>query len=147
MQSYVEHANITVTDLDQAIRFFALALPDFTVRRRWTIGDKEWAHVGTDSSYVALNTPLDKKLLTPPDTQKSVRKMTGGFNHLGFVVEDVVSVRDRLLEAGFHGGYNDGLIIEHQYRRSAYFLDGDGNEFEFMQYLTDNIADRNSYES
>lgn len=145
MQSYVEHANITVTDLDQALRFFAIALPDFTVRKRWTIDDTEWAHVGTDSSYVALNTPIDKSLLAPADGGKITNMATAGFNHVGFVVEDVAAVRDRVLEAGFRGGYNGGEIIDHPHRRSAYLLDGDGNEFEFMQYLTDNIADRNSY--
>ena len=145
MKSYVEHANITVTNLDRAIEFFALALPDFAVRKRWTIDDKEWAHVGTDSSYVALNTPLDKSRFASPEARQSARKTLGGFNHVGFVVEDVAATRERLLEGGFKGGYNGGQIIEHPHRRSAYLLDADGNEFEFMQYLTDNIAERNSY--
>lgn len=147
MKSYVEHANLTVTDLDQAIRFFAAAMPDFSVRKRWTIDDKEWAHVGTDSSYVALNTPLDKSRIAPTDGKRSVDMMAAGFNHVGFVVEDIAAVRGRLLEAGFRGGYDGGQIIEHPHRRSAYFLDGDGNEFEFMQYLTGDVADRNSYAS
>ena len=147
MQSYVEHANITVSDLDQTLQFFALALPDFTVRKRWTIDDTEWAHVGTDSSYVALNTPIDNSLLAPRDAPKLAGMTAEGFNHVGFVVEDVAAVRDRVLEAGFRGGYNGGRIIDHPHRRSAYLLDGDGNEFEFMQYLTDNVADRNSYAS
>ena len=42
-------------------------------------------------------------------------------------------------------GYDSGVIIEHPHRRSVYFLDGDENEFEFMQYLTDNLIERNSY--
>jgi len=32
MESYVEHTNISVTDVDEAIRFFTTALPDFWVR-------------------------------------------------------------------------------------------------------------------
>ena len=146
MKSYIEHANITVSDLDRAIEFFAIALPDFEVRKRWVIDDKEWAHVGTESSYIALNTPTDKSRFAGPQTTKSAnRMMSGGFNHVGFVVEDVDVVHNRILEAGFKQGYNNGEIIEHPSRRSVYMLDGDGNEFEFMQYLTDEIAERNSY--
>ena len=32
MESYVEHANISVTDVDAAIRFFTTVMPDFQVR-------------------------------------------------------------------------------------------------------------------
>jgi len=145
MKSYIEHANLTVSDLDQAIRFFAVALPDFTVRKRWVIEDKEWAHVGTEMSYIAINTPLDKSRFTPSDGNQPMDTMSAGFNHVGFVVEDVEAVHDRILEAGFDRGYNNGYIIEHPHRRSAYFLDKDGNEFEFMQYLTADESLRNSY--
>ena len=69
MKSYVEHANITVADLDQAIRFFSVALPDFTIRKRGTIDDREWAHIGTDASYVAINTPRDKSQFALPDSR------------------------------------------------------------------------------
>lgn len=147
MESYVEHANLTVTDLDKAIEFLTVAMPDFSIRKRWIIDDKEWAHVGTDYSYIALNTLLDKSLLPSPEAPEAVRATSAGFNHVGFVVEDVSSLRNRLLEAGFHRGYNNGEIIDHPHRRSVYLRDSDGNEFEFMQYLTESTADRNTYES
>jgi catechol 2,3-dioxygenase-like lactoylglutathione lyase family enzyme len=145
MKSYIEHANITVSDLDRAIEFFAIALPDFEVRKRWVIDDKEWAHVGTDTSYIAINTPTNKKRFAAPKLAKLIDRITGGFNHVGFVVEDVEEVHQRILKAGFSRGYNNGNIIEHPSRRSVYMLDDDGNEFEFMQYLTDDTAERNSY--
>jgi catechol 2,3-dioxygenase-like lactoylglutathione lyase family enzyme len=145
MKSYIEHANITVSDLDRAIEFFAIALPDFEVRKRWVIDDKEWAHVGTDTSYIAINTPTNKKRFAAPKLAKLIDRITGGFNHVGFVVDDVKEVHQRILEAGFSRGYNNGNIIEHPSRRSVYMLDDDGNEFEFMQYLTDEVAERNSY--
>lgn len=34
MQAYVEHANITVADIDQAITFLQTALPDFKIRHQ-----------------------------------------------------------------------------------------------------------------
>ena len=145
MKSYIEHANITVSDLDRAIRFFAVALPDFEVRKRWVIEDKEWAHVGTESHYIAINSPTDKNRFAAAETKDPGDRMSGGFNHVGFVVEDVEAVHNRILEAGFERGYNNGNIIEHPSRRSVYMLDGDGNEFEFMQYLTAEISKRNSY--
>lgn len=145
MQSYVEHANISVSNLDSAVNFFSAALPDFKIRKRWTIDDDEWAHVGTDSSYVALVMPLHSSAPQPDGKRKG---MSGfGFNHVGFVVEDVDATQQRLLEAGFKGGYNSGEIIEHPSRKSVYFLDSDGNEFEFMQYLAANSSERNLYEN
>lgn len=145
MQSYVEHANISVSNLDRAVNFFSTALPDFTIRKRWTIDDDEWAHVGTDSSYVALVMPLHSAAPRPDGIRKG---MSGfGFNHVGFVVEDVDATQQRLLDAGFKGGYNGGEIIEHPSRKSVYFLDTDGNEFEFMQYLVANSSERNLYEN
>ena len=145
MKSYVEHANLTVSNLDAAIDFLTTALPDFEVRKRWVIDDKEWAHIGTDTTYLALNTPLDAKSLSPERPDQEHQMYAVGFNHVGFVVGDVSDVRNRLLAASHARGYNAGEIIEHPHRRSVYFLDRDGNEFEFMQYLTEDPALRNSY--
>ncbi len=51
MKTYLEHANITVPDLDAAIAFLTTIDPEFKVRHRaFSEGKCEWAHVGNDDS-------------------------------------------------------------------------------------------------
>ena len=144
MNSYVEHANLSVRDTDEMIEFLRTALPDFRIRKRWEAGGYEWTHIGTDHSYIALMRPLNKTsgqmkgyIHNPSET---------GFNHICVVVDSVESVQRRLVESGYRRGFNNGEIIDTPVRRSIYFHDCDGREFEFMQYLTSDVAARNSYE-
>jgi catechol 2,3-dioxygenase-like lactoylglutathione lyase family enzyme len=139
MTSYVEHANVTVSNLDKAIEFLTIGVPEFDIRKRFVLEGREWAHVGTPTSYIAV--------VEETKAEKRPAEMDGlGFNHVGFVVPDVTATRDRLRDAGFEGGYNDGELIEASTRTSVYYLDGDGNEYEFMQYLTPDIEARNIYD-
>ena len=143
MTSYVEHANVTVSNLDKAIEFLTTALPDFTVRKRFHLDGREWAHVGTPVSYIAV---VEEAKSESPAGERRVDMDRIGFNHVGFVVPDAAASRDRLRAAGFQGGYNGGELIEAPTRTSVYYLDGDGNEYEFMEYLTDDVAARNIYD-
>ena len=55
MKIYLEHANITVPDLDEAITFLTTVDPEFKVRHgARSDGKYEWAHVGNDDAYIAL---------------------------------------------------------------------------------------------
>ena len=141
MTAQLEHANVAVGDLDEAIRFYQAAFPDFVVRGRGTAdhGDwqSEWVHVGTDATYVCLN--ADNR--TVGDREGGHRGY--GVNHLGFVVDDAQAVYDRLANAGYEEGFRPD---EHPCRRRVYFLDGDGNEYEFVEYFSDDPTERNSYD-
>ncbi|MAF09536.1 lactoylglutathione lyase [Candidatus Poribacteria bacterium] len=141
MAAQLEHANVAVGDLAEAIRFFQAAFPDFVVRGRGTAdhGDwqSEWVHVGTDATYVCLN--ADNR--TVGDRESGHRGY--GVNHLGFVVDDAQAVYDRLANAGYKEGFQPG---EHPHRRRVYFLDGDGNEYEFVEYFSEDPTERNSYD-
>ncbi len=143
MTSYVEHANVTVSNLDKAIEFLTTAIPDFGVRKRFHLDGREWAHVGTPVSYVAV---VEEPSSPTPTGARRADMDRIGFNHLGFVIPDAAAARERLRDAGFQGGYNDGELIKAPTRTSVYFLDADGNEFEFMQYLTPDIDARNTYD-
>jgi catechol 2,3-dioxygenase-like lactoylglutathione lyase family enzyme len=131
MDAYVEHANIYVSDLGEAVRFLTTALPEFQFRGCGINKGTKWLHVGTPSSYLALNETSDTRLIHATK-----------LNHVGFVVDDVASTKARLLEAGYEEGFiadpDDG-------RLRLYFLDRDGLEWEFVQYLTDDPALRNRY--
>lgn len=134
-QPYLEHNNITVNDLDEAIRFIQTAMPEFEIRGSGKDNDRRWTHIGTDRSYLALTESFDKK-------QGSESYLTHGFNHMGFVVEDVISIGKRLSDAGYERSYP---LTKHPHRLRDYFLDADGNEYEFIQYLNDKPNERNSY--
>ncbi len=138
---YLEHANITVSDLDATVEFYKTAFPSFKIRGGGTQpleggGFKRWLHFGTDETYVALSElPLEKQ------PEKDYDK--NGFNHIGFVVEDVNALAARMEEKGYKHTYPRQ---EEKYRIREYFGDPDGNEIEFVQYLSDNWAERNAYE-
>lgn len=134
-QPYLEHANITVNDIDAFVEFIQLAIPQFKVRGGGNSNGRRWLHIGTDESYLALNESTE-------ETEKGNRYDGNGLNHFGFVVEDVNAVAKRLLEKGYKRSYSK---TEQKYRIRDYFLDESGNEYEFVQYLSDKPEERNDY--
>jgi catechol 2,3-dioxygenase-like lactoylglutathione lyase family enzyme len=131
MNAYIEHANLSVGDLDEAVRFLQTAVPAFRIRGRGASNGEKWIHVGTDSSDVALYED-------PGRTRVEPRKL----NHLGFVVESVAGVRARLAEAGYREGPESAAS---PHRKRLYFFDGDGLEWEFVEYMSGDPAERNAY--
>ena len=90
-----------------------------------------WLHVGTDSTYLALS-------------ERSCDKQNRELDliHIGFVVDDVDAVRQRLEQAG----YSEGMVVDpHPYRKRIYFLDNNNMEWEFVEYFSDNPSERNEY--
>lgn len=132
---YLEHANITVHNIKEAIKFFQTAFPHFKVRGG---GNEmgEWVHLGDDTTYVAINQANDQKAI-PRINYDNV-----GINHLGFVVEDVEEIARNLEHAGYKRDYPKQV---EKYRIRDYFADADGNQYEFVQYLSDKTSERNSY--
>ncbi|WP_394751012.1 VOC family protein [Spongiimicrobium salis] len=133
---YLEHANITVSDLQEAIRFFQTAFPHFRIRGGGN-DMREWVHLGDDNTYVALNQAKENAL----KTNKNYDKI--GINHLGFVVEDVAHIARDLLRAGYQRDYPKQV---EQFRIRDYFADTDGNQYEFVQYLSEAVHEKNSYD-
>jgi hypothetical protein len=81
-QSYLEHHNITVNNLDEAVTFIQTAMPEFEIRGEGADNQRKWAHIGTNQSYVALTE-------TSKEVTANENYLTHGFNHMGFVVNDV----------------------------------------------------------
>lgn len=136
-QIYLEHANITVNNIESSISFFKTAFPDFEIRGGGETNGRKWIHLGNKTTYIALNESV-KPELTVKDYTKT------GINHLGFVVEDVEIIAERLLTAGFKRDYPKQV---EKFRIRDYFADADGNEYEFVQYLSDKIEERNFYDA
>ena len=132
---YLEHANITVNNLQEAIKFFQTAFPHFKIRGG---GNelREWVHLGDDETYIAINQAIQTDLKVDKNYD------TIGINHLGFVVEDVETIANNLLSNGYKRDYPKQI---EQFRIRDYFADADGNQFEFIQYLSEILEEKNSY--
>lgn len=133
---YLEHANITFNDLAGAIDFFTTAFPHFRVRGGGK-GDREWVHLGDDYTYLALN----QTTTSQNNIEKNYNRI--GINHLAFVVEDVAEIAKRLLAKGYKRDYP---TQDEKFRIREYFADNEGNEYEFIQYLSEVVEERNSYD-
>ena len=138
MNARLEHANLCVDNIDAMLKFVLCAFPEFHVRHDSGIGDpKRWVHVGDDEHYLALNQPRE-----PSAAKRQPYSQQPGLNHLGFVVDDAEAVRNRLLAAGYQESY---FAESHPARRRVYFYDAEGNDWEFVQYFSEDAAKRNDY--
>ena len=138
MAPRLEHANLHVADVDATLRFVRTAFPEFRVRGEGrSDSGARWVHLGTDASYLALY-----QASQPPAERWVPYAGKPGLNHLGFEVDDAEAVRARLAAAG----YTESTVPNaHPHRRRVYFYDPDGNDWEFVQYLSRDPALRNDY--
>jgi len=139
MELRLEHANICVRDVERMIRFLQTAFPKFRVRGEGVKEDgTRWMHIGNDDTYIALN----QASVEPAEEWVPYRGLPG-INHLAFEVDDVKSLSDRMTRAG----YRDSTVPNaHPYRRRVYFYDPEGNDWEFIQYLSTDPTKRSDYE-
>jgi len=135
----LEHANLVVTEIQPTLDFLLTAFPSWRIRGEgqgvWGNAQRNWLHVGDDDYYLTLN----------DNGQGEIRDLAGaapGLAHLGFVVDELAPLMDRLI----HKGYQvDIMGRKHPHRKTAYFIDPAGFQFEFMQYNTHKAADKNQY--
>ncbi len=134
----IEHANIVVRDIDATVRFLQTAFPTFEIRHEGDRGEGRWMHIGTADTYIALN-----EASVEPTESWAPYNGRPGVNHLGYEIDDADALRERMRAAG----YKDSTVPNnHPYRKRVYFYDPDGNDWEFVQYFTDDPARRNDYE-
>ena len=97
MDARLEHANLTVRDIDASLRFLQTAFPQFRTRRDgMDPSGKRFVHVGTNDTYIAV-TQAQQEPQQPWIPYSGIP----GVNHLGYEVDDVDALRDRMLEAGY----------------------------------------------
>ncbi len=134
----LEHANLTVRDIEGMIRFLQTAFPEFRVRGEGRSNDgSRWVHIGTHETYIALS-----QVSAEPEKRWTPYRGLPGVNHLGYEVGDVEALRDRLKSAG----YRDSTVPNaHPHRKRVYFYDAEGNDWEFVQYLSQDPAERHDY--
>ena len=140
MKVLLEHANIQVKDVDVIIDFLSAAFPSFYIRHDSGRDDVErWVHFGDEHTYLAIN-----KATKPATGTWQPYCGSPGLNHLGFVVEDVQALRQRMLDAGYE---ETTVANDHPARKRIYFNDPEGNDWEFVQYFSDDPEQRNDYET
>lgn len=136
---YLEHVNLVVTDITATLDFIQTAFPDWKVRGKgegdWYGQKRQWLHVGTDQQYITLNSGDDA-------ANRDLKSNTPGLAHLGFAVDDVDGIAERLQAKGHVIGT---IGADHPYRKTIYFTDPAGFEFEFIQYFSTEAAQRNMY--
>lgn len=134
----LEHANLTVRDMEGMIRFLQTAFPEFRVRGEGKNRDgTRWTHIGTTDTYIALSDAT-----TEGDERKIPYSGRPGVNHLGYEVDDVEALCERLRGAGFRESTPPNA---HPYRKRRYFYDREGNDWEFVQYLSTRPEERHDY--
>ena len=139
MKVRLEHVNICVKDFSVMVNFLQTAFPEFKVRGEGTFTKGvNWLHVGTDDTYIALEQA--NKVAVSDGTRNSG---TPGVNHLAYEVDDIDSLRNRLNSNGFK---ESGVADTHPYRKRVYYIDPEGNEWEFIEYFSSDPSERNDYE-
>lgn len=133
----LEHINMVVSDLDKTLGFYSAAFPHWQIRTRgvadWYGVQREWLHFGDDYNYLTLN---DQGENTPRDLQSNDL----GIAHLGFEVKNLEALKQRMATVGFQPSHTGAT---HPFRRNVYFIDPNGVEVEFIEYLSDLPAQRN----
>jgi catechol 2,3-dioxygenase-like lactoylglutathione lyase family enzyme len=134
----LEHANLTVSDIEGMILFLQTAFPEFRVRGEGASADgSRWVHIGTQETYIALS-PAKAE----PEKRWMPYRGMPGVNHLAYEVDDVEALRERMKSAGYKDSTPPNA---HPHRKRQYFYDPEGNDWEFVQYLSQNPAERNDY--
>lgn len=136
---FIEHLNLVVTDLNNSLKFYQAAFPDWKVRGggsdEWYGKARQWLHFGDDNQYLALSDHGE-------GNNRDLKGDTPGLAHFAFVVNNLEALQQRLLDAGFTPSHFGNPT---QHRQNVYFIDPDGFEVEFLQYHSDIMAERNDY--
>jgi len=136
----IEHVNITVPDIDAAIRFLKIVAPDFAVRKDEKPSNSyRWAHIGNEAYYFALQEP---HLDADPKTRLQAYK-NYGINHVALVVSNIQEIEEKLLDSGYRRGIETPV---EKHRKRAYFLDNAGFEWELVEYLSEKPSEKYLYE-
>lgn len=135
----LEHLNIVVSDLQKTLAFYQAAMPHWQIRGQgesnWYGTPRQWLHFGDDYQYLTFNDQGTGE-------NRDLKTNQLGVAHFAFITNNLSALTKRLMLAGFDI-YKSGA--EEPHRKNAYFLDPDGLEVEFVEYLSDLPDERNLY--
>lgn len=121
----LEHVNVTVRDC-VATATVLCGLFGWHIRWQGRAKNDGWTvHVGGDSDYLALFTPVN-----PAGPAAEPGEVLSGLNHVGLVVDDLDAAEARIKAAGYvtenHANYDPG--------RRFYFTADSDLEIEVVSY-------------
>jgi len=135
---HLEHLNLVVKDITETLAFYKAAFPHWHIRNQgqaeWYGVERNWVHFGDDYQYLTFN----------DDGTGENRDLSGhqtGLAHFAYVTVDMKAVIDRLETAGFEIAKAGA---DNRFRKNVYFIDPNGFEVEFVEYLSDIPVERNS---
>lgn len=135
----LEHANLVVTQIEPTLKFLQTAFPHWHVRGEgrdaWSGKPRRWVHFGDDRFFLTLNDNGE-------GAQRDRAGHAPGLAHIGFEVSALAPIEKRLGEAGYEPLVRGPDMAG---RRNVYYVDPEGLEFEFVEYLSDDPAVRNEY--
>ncbi len=136
----LEHINLVVSDLTETMHFYQAAFPHWWVRGEgegdWYGTFRKWLHFGDDYQYLTFN---DNGV----GENRNLKSNNIGLAHFAFITDNIDAVITRLTSAGFKV---DKMGAEAKFRKNCYFIDPNGYEVEFVEYLSDIPKERNQYE-
>lgn len=137
---HLEHLNLVVQDIQATLVFYKAAFPHWSIRgegeQEWYGVSRNWLHFGDDYHYLAFND-------NGTGGNRDLKTNQLGLSHFAYVTDDIEAVIHRLKVAGFEYA-KTGQNTE--FRKNIYFVDPNGFEVEFVQYLSDLPKERNDYE-
>jgi len=133
----LEHVNLVGTNIERSLNFYQAAFPHWKVRAEgvgeWFGKSRSWIHFGDDYQYLAISDFGEGE-------NRDIQGHSVGLAHLAFAVNDLDSLIARLKKAGYE---ISSPGAEAAYRKNIYFMDPDGFEIEFTEYLSDIPNKRN----
>ena len=133
----LEHINLVVNDIPETLAFYQAAFPHWQVREQgagdWYGKPRKWLHFGDDYQYLTFN---DNGV----GDNRDLRGHQTGLAHFAFLTGNLDALVTRLSAAGFSIDH-DGA--DEPYRRNVYYVDPNGFEVEFVEYLSDVPEQRN----
>ncbi len=135
----LEHINLVIRDIPTALKFYQAAFPHWKVRgggeNEWYGMPRNWIHFGDDYNYISFSDHGESD-------NRNLKGSQVGLTHFAYRVDNISALIARLEFAGFEIAINGS---QDSTQKSVYFIDPDGFEVEFVQYLTDIPNERNKY--
>ena len=134
----LEHLNLVVQDIPRSLAFYRAAFPHWRIRSQgkaeWYGVERNWVHFGDDYQYLTFN---DDGM----GENRDLSSHQTGLAHFAYVTNNIQSTINRLEDAGFKVAKPGA---DNRFRKNVYFVDPDGFEVEFVEYLSDLPEERNS---